>query len=119
MSGFNGMIDWKIGEKPNLGMMYVGFCCLSGIPLICQLHAFRNVLKENFADIDDSQHWLAVIISIYGLYLNDKQLKELEAAKNITAESKMPWWLPIIVPALWPLALADQMNRLNALVEQK
>ena len=111
-----GFIDWKLGQEPNTLLMFIGYCCCCGLPLIAQMHAFRNELKAAFSEVDDNLHWVNVIISIYGLYQNEQQLGELEKQHNVTAPAAaMPWWLPIVIPILWPMAIAAQMKRLNAL----
>lgn len=117
-SAAGGFLSWKIGQQPNVLLMYLGFCCCCGFPLMFQMHAFRNELKGKFDEIDDTLHWFNVIISIVGIYQNDKQLEELEAKYNVTPPpSSLPWWLPVFVNILWPLAIANQMKRLNAIVE--
>jgi hypothetical protein len=99
-------------------LMYVGMLLCCGLTLFLHMHAFRNVLKATFPEVDDKLHWVAVIIGIFGLYQNEMQLAELEKKYNIQAPaSSMPWFLPIFCGILWPLALASQMKRLNALAE--
>ena len=118
MSQSGGFLSWKIGQQPNAALMYVGFCCCCGFPTVAHLHALRNELKNAFPEIEDDMHWIYVIISIIGLYKNEEQLAALEAKNNIAnAASSLPWWLPFILPIMWPAVLASQMKRLNALVE--
>ena len=118
MNGTGGFLDWKLRQEPNVMLMYVGMLCCCGLPILAQLHAFRNVLKATFPEVDDNLHWVAVIIGIFGLYQNETQLAELEKKYNIQAPaSSMPWFLPILCGVLWPMALASQMKRLNALAQ--
>ena len=115
-----GFLEWKGGQTPNVGLMYLSLLCC-GIPMIFQFHHFRNVLKEEFG-VDDSMHWLAVIFNFYGFYLSYKQLKELEDARGITAPSAMPWWISLIFcisPFCVPVMLAKLMERLNVLIASK
>ena len=118
MNETGGFLDWKIGQTPNVLMLFIGYCCCCGFPLIFQMHAFRREFAKAFG-VDDSAHWIAVIIGIYGLYLSNEQLTSLEAQKGITPASSMPWFLTLFVPILWPIAVADQMKRLNALAQQQ
>ena len=118
MNESGGFLDWKLGQKPNTVLLYIGYCCCCGFPLMFQIHAFRNAFKARFIEIDDNMHWLYVIIGFIGLYQNDKQLGEIEKLHNISVPAaSLPWWLPLFLPILWPMAVASQMNRLNALNE--
>ena len=117
MNESGGFLTWKVGQTPNVALLFLGYCCCCGLPLLLQLHAFRNELKSSFEEIDDNLHWVYVIIGIFGLYQNEQQLNSLEAKYSVNAApNSLPWWLPLIVPVLWPLAIANQMRRLNELV---
>ena len=117
MNESGGFLSWKVGQTPNVALLFLGYFCCCGFPLLIQLHAFRNELKSSFEEIDDNLHWVYVIIGIFGLYQNEQQLNSLEAKYSVNAApNSLPWWLPLIVPVLWPLAIANQMRRLNELV---
>ena len=113
-----GFLDWKAGQEPNVGILYLCMCCCCGLPFLFKFHSLRNVMKDELG-VDDSQHWLLVIIGIYGFYVSEKQLTELEASKGITNQSSMPLWVSIILFFLWPVKLAEMMNRINVLVAAK
>ena len=118
MNGAGGFLDWKLRQEPNVMLMYVGMLLCCGLTLFLHMHAFRNVLKATFPEVDDKLHWVAVIIGIFGLYQNEMQLAELEKKYNVQVPAdSMPWFMPKLCGVLFPMALASQMKRLNALAE--
>lgn len=113
-----GFLEWKSGQEPNIGILYLCWCCCCGLPFLFKFHYLRNVLRDEFG-MDDSMHWLMIIIGIYGFYVTAKQVESLENAAGITRTSSMPWWLPVFVFFLWPVLMADLMKRINVLAAAK
>ena len=114
-----GLFNYTVGNQPNVLMLFVGYCCCCGLSGIIQLHNIRNELKRIFPQINDSNHWLYVIIGLWGIYVTNNELAELEKEYGIVYTPKVPVLLLIFLPVLWPIALGDMMSRLNALAEKR
>ena len=111
------LFGYQAGDVPNVPLLLVGYCCCCGLSGIMQLHNIRTELKRLFPEVDDSNHWLSVIIAIWALLRTDAQLTELEKRLNVPYTPAIPPILTLVVPILWPIAEAEMMKRLNALMK--
>lgn len=114
-----GMFNYRVGDTPNAALLFIGYCCCCGLSCLIQLHNIRTELKRCFPQIDDSQHWLKVIIGIWGVFVTNAQLEALEKENGIRYSSQIPLPLLIFVPVLWPFTLAEMMRRLNAIAAKR
>ena len=110
------LFGYQAGDVPNVPLLFVGYCCCCGVSGIMQLHNSRTELKRLFPELDDSNHWLSVLIAIWALLRTDAQLTDLEKRLNIQYTPTIPPILTLVVPFLWPIAEAEMMKRLNVLM---
>lgn len=119
----SGFLKWQLGEEPNLVMLYVCAIICGPFLLMFYVHALRNELVKVNPNADDSMHWFAVIFPLIGLAITQVQLAEMEKIKGIEGKNTVPYWewicivLSFISHLVFPLVIADQMKRLNALAE--
>ena len=112
-----GFVGWKIGQKPNLAAIIVGFfCCfLLGI---WNFHLYLTELEKELG-ISSKMHWLKVIILGYGMLEIDKELSKLESKLNISVEEGvMTISLIACFPCLYfllPFKLMALLERANAI----
>ena len=112
-----GFVGWKVGQKPNLAAILVGYfcCCFLGI---WNFHLYLEEMEKNFG-ISNKMHWVKVIILAYGMLELDKELSKLEAKHNIDVqEGVLTISLIVCLPCLYvllPFKLTKLLERANAI----
>lgn len=112
-----GFVGWKVGQKPNLVALLVGYfcCCFLGL---WNFHLYLEEMEKELG-ISSNMHWVKVILLTYGLLELDKDLSKLEGKLNINAEEgALTISLIVCFPCLYfllPFKLSALLERANAI----
>ena len=117
MAEMAGFVGWKVGQKPNLAAILVGYfcCCFLGL---WNFHLYLEEMEKELG-INSQMHWLKVILLAYGLLELEKDLSKLESKLNIAVnEGALTVSLIVCFPCLYillPFKLSALMERANAI----
>ena len=115
-SGEMSVTSWKIGQKPNMALLFGVSICCCWLGYYFHLYNLYTELKRFFPQYDSSMTIVKVLIPIVSWITLDNEIDALAKEANVSIPSaKIPALACILCALLAPYVLADQMNRINAL----
>ena len=114
--GAMSLFSWQAGQKPNLGMIFLGGLCTCSItPRIILFNLYKE-MNRFFPEYDKSSALLKVIFLIWAWLTLDSDLNNLAKKAGVQLPPpKLPAIAALCCGILAPLIVCDMLDRANIL----
>ena len=114
--GSMSILSWKVGQTPNLGLLYLSSLCCCWLGYYFHLYNLYKELNRFFPKYDISLAIVKALFPIISWFTLDGEIEALAREANVTVpKAKFPALVCLLCGVLSPYVLADQMTRVNEL----